>query len=139
MYRLVHDIEAYPEFLPWCSQARVEEESETHQIATIAIAKSLKQSRFTTRNRLEPESAIHVSLVNGPFRHLEGTWRFADVGEAGCRADLEVDFAFASRLFGKLMGPAFTRVCNSLVSAFVRRADTLYGRTSAGSKSAAPL
>lgn len=127
MYELVRDIESYPAFLPWCSDARVLEESETHQLATVAIAKSLKQSRFTTRNRLVPERSIHVSLVDGPFRRLEGSWRFTDVGESGCRADLEVEFTFASRLFATLMGPAFTRVCDSLVGAFLRRAEALYG------------
>ena len=127
MYRLVRDIESYPDFLPWCNDARVVEESETHQVATIVVAKSLKQTHFTTRNRLEPEHAIHVSLVDGPFRRLEGSWRFTDAEGAGCRADLEVEFTFASRLFATLMGPAFTRVCDSLVGAFLRRADALYG------------
>jgi len=127
MYELVRDIESYPEFLPWCSDARVLEQSETHQVATVAIARSLKQSRFTTRNRLVPDRSIHVSLVDGPFRRLEGSWTFADIGDSGCRADLEVEFTFASRLFATLMGPAFTRVCDSLVGAFLRRADALYG------------
>ena len=127
MYKLVHDIESYPDFLPWCNGAELLEQSEAHQVAAITIAKSLRQSRFTTRNRLEPGTAIHISLIDGPFRHLEGSWRFTDIAGQGCRADLEVDFAFASRLFGKMMGPAFTRVCDSLVSAFKRRADALYG------------
>ena len=127
MYRLVLDVESYPEFLPGCSDARVEEQSETHQVATVVAAKSLKQTHFTTRNRLEPESAIHVRLVDGPFKRLEGSWRFTDLGESGCRADLEVEFTFASRLLATLMGPAFTRVCESLVNAFLRRADAIYG------------
>ena len=131
MYSLVQDIESYPEFLPWCSGAEVLEASATHQVAAITIAKSLKQSRFTTRNRLEPHVAIHVSLIDGPFRHLDGSWRFTDIEGQGCRADLEVDFDFASRLFGRMMGPAFTRVCDSLVNAFKRRADSLYGASGA--------
>ena len=137
MYRLVHDIEAYPDFLPWCSSAEIVEQSETHQVATIAISKSLKQSRFTTRNRLEPESAIHIALLDGPFRHLDGSWHFTDLDAGGCRAELVVDFAFASRLFGTLMGPAFTRVCDSLVGAFKRRAAVVYGTPSVPSSGSA--
>jgi len=127
MYRLVSDIESYPEFLPWCNDARVREASETHQVATIVFAKSLRQTHFTTRNRLEPERAIHVSLVEGPFRRLEGSWRFTDIEGSGCRCDLEVEFTFAGRLLATLMGPAFNRVCDALVGAFLRRADALYG------------
>jgi len=127
MYRLVLDVPAYPAFLPGCSAARIDEQSETHQVATVVAAKSLKQTHFTTRNRLEPGEAIHVTLVNGPFERLEGTWRFTDLGDAGCQADLEVEFTFASRLLGAVMGPAFTQVCDSLVKAFLRRADVVYG------------
>jgi len=128
MYRMVKDIEAYPEFLPWCSAAHVQEESDTHQVASVVIAKSIKQSRFTTRNRLEPDKAIHLSLVDGPFRRLDGHWVFTDIAGQGCRAELEVEFSFASRLLGAMIGPAFTRVCDSLVDAFLRRATVLYGR-----------
>ena len=127
MYELVRDVESYPAFLPWVREARVLDESETRQTATVSVTRGLPGTRFTTRNRLEPGRAIDASLVSGPFRRLEGRWRFEDLPDGGSRAELVVDFAFASRLFATLTGPALARACDAVVAAFVRRADALYG------------
>jgi len=129
MYQLVQDIESYPQFLPWCDDATVKEQSDSHQIASVALSKSLRQSAFTTHNRLQPGRSIHMSLVDGPFRHLEGQWTFTPIGEGACRAELEVDFEFGSRVFASLVGPAFKRVCDSLVKSFIARADSIIGQT----------
>ena len=131
MYRLVRDVEAYPRFLPWCREAALREESETHQVATLAVAKSAVASTFTTRNRLEPEREIRMSLVDGPFHRLDGVWRFSEADEGGSRAELEVDFELGNRLVARVVGGAFTRVCDTLVAAFVRRAAALYGPAAA--------
>lgn len=134
MFELVADIESYPEFLPWCGGAKVLERGATHQVASVSIAKNIRGSEFTTRNRLDAPHRIDMKLIDGPFRHLEGTWRFRALDEESCRAELEVDFEFASRLLGRMISPAFSRVCDSLVYAFTARADRLYGaRREAGS------
>lgn len=123
MYLLVQDIESYPEFLPWCDSASVQEQSDSHQVARVALTKKLRQAAFTTRNRLTPGQSIHMSLVDGPFRYLEGQWTFTPIGDAACRAELEVNFEFGSRVFATLVGPAFKRICDSLVNSFIARAD----------------
>ena len=92
---------------------------------TIASSGGISR-RFTTRNTRKPYSAIDLSLVGGPFRHLSGGWRFRelgrDAGEAGCKVSLELGFAFDSRLVDMMFGPFFEETCNSLVDAFTRRA-----------------
>jgi len=127
MFDLVSDIDAYPDFLPWCGGAQVLESSDQHQVATVSVSKSLKQTEFTTRNRLVRPERMDMRLVDGPFKRLEGQWRFVPIGEAACRCELEVSFEFASRLFGTMMGPAFRRVCDSLVGAFTARAHDVLG------------
>jgi ribosome-associated toxin RatA of RatAB toxin-antitoxin module len=122
MYLLVCDIDSYPEFLPWCDNATISEQSELHQVATVYLDRRLQQSKFTTNNRLEPGRAIHMTLVDGPFRHLEGSWTFTPIGTDACRVGLEIDFEFKSRVLAMLMGAAFARVCDTLVSAFIQRA-----------------
>jgi len=123
MYALVCDIESYPDFLPWCDSASISERSDTHQVATVGIDRRMKGIQFTTRNRLEPDEAIHLALVNGPFKRLSGVWRFKPISEDACRVELEMDFEFSSRLLSALLGAAFARICDSMVQAFVRRAD----------------
>ena len=127
MFDLVSDIDAYPDFLPWCGGAQVLESSDQHQVATVSVSKSLKQTEFTTRNRLVRPERMDMRLVDGPFKRLEGQWRFVPIGEKACRCELEVSFEFASRMFSVMMGPAFRRVCDSLVDAFTGRAHEVLG------------
>ena len=125
MYALVCDIESYPHFLPWCDAASISEQSDKHQIATVVVDRRLRGIQFTTRNTLEPNEAIHLGLVNGPFKRLNGVWRFKSLADDACRVELHMEFEFSSRLLGTLLGPAFAKICDSMVQAFVRRADQL--------------
>ena len=126
MYRLVRDIESYPDFLPWCQAASVTEQSDDHQLASITIDRRMQGASFTTRNRLVANEAIHLSLVDGPFRQLRGVWKFKRIDDNACRVELEIEFEFKSRIFAALMGAAFSRICDSMVAAFVKRADDLH-------------
>jgi ribosome-associated toxin RatA of RatAB toxin-antitoxin module len=125
MYSLVCDIDSYPEFLPWCDTATISEAAETYQIATITIDRRMKGIRFTTRNTLVSDESVRMALVDGPFRKLSGLWRFIPLDEASCRVELTMDFEFNSRILGALLGPAFTKICDTMVAAFVKRADKL--------------
>jgi len=125
MFELVCDIESYPDFLPWCSAAKVDESSETHQVASVTINQVINQSEFSTRNALQTDQSITMELVDGPFKHLTGTWQFKPLGDSACRVQLDIDFEFASPMVGRLISPAFNKVCDSLVNAFLKRADEL--------------
>src|SRR5258708_38589488 len=75
MYALINDIESYPQFLPWCTHARIESRSEAEIIATLGVRQGALHGEFTTRNTLEPVRRITMQLLSGPFRTLEGEWR----------------------------------------------------------------
>jgi ribosome-associated toxin RatA of RatAB toxin-antitoxin module len=128
MYALVDDVARYPEFLPWCRQAKELERTSTHVVASLKVHKGALHARFTTRNRLEPHEAIHLELVDGPFRTLKGAWRFSSIADKGSRVSLQLQFAFANPLNAWLLEPVFEHTCNSLVDAFVARAQAIYGR-----------
>ena len=127
MYSLVCDIDSYPQFLPWCGHAQILESSDTHQLARVAISKRIEHSEFTTRNILDPDKSVQMTLVDGPFRHLQGSWQFLPLGQDACKVELEVDFEFSSQTLARVLSPAFTRVCDTLVSAFIQRADAVLG------------
>jgi len=127
MYELVADVERYPEFLPWCSAAAVHERLGNETIASLAVARGRVQARFTTRNRLVPGERLEMHLVEGPFSSLEGCWEFRPIGSAGSRVELAMRFDTAATLTGLLLGPAFEAICNQLVDAFGRRAQSVYG------------
>lgn len=126
MYELVDDIGAYPEFLPWCSDARILNRDGDTVEATLELNKSGIRKSFTTRNTGHPYEGIELRLVGGPFRHLEGGWRFTDLPGHGSKVVLDIDFEFESTLVDVIFGSFFEDTCNSLVDAFTQRAVTVY-------------
>jgi ribosome-associated toxin RatA of RatAB toxin-antitoxin module len=127
MFALVNDIARYPEFLPWCVDAQVEELSATERMAAVNVAKGPVRMRFATRNTVKADSQILMQLAEGPFSHLEGRWNFDAVGERGSRVLFRVEFEFKSRLMSAALSPVFQSICDSIVDAFVRRAQGIYG------------
>ncbi len=122
MFDLINDIESYPKFVPGCTHARVDARSQKEIVATLGVRRGLLHAEFTTRNELEPERRIHMRLVRGPFRMLEGEWTLTPVDRMGCRIELAIRFAFASRLSAILFESLFQETAESLVDAFVARA-----------------
>lgn len=127
MYDLVNDVERYPEFLPWCRGAQVLSQSDSEMRARLDLARGGLHKTFTTRNALEPGQSITMTLENGPFRHLEGRWQFADLGPDGSKVSLDMEFEFAGALLDLMAGPVFHEISNSLVDAFIKRAASLHG------------
>jgi len=126
MFALVNDVARYPEFLPWCVGAEVEEVSPGERLAAVKVAKGLVRMQFTTRNSLRQDSQILMELVEGPFSHLVGQWDFDPVGERGSRVSFRIEFEFKSRLMSAALSPVFQSVCDSIVDAFVARAQAMY-------------
>jgi ribosome-associated toxin RatA of RatAB toxin-antitoxin module len=128
MFSLVHDVERYPEFLPWCGGAEIlSRDEQTVHAALLINYKGIKQ-RFSTRNRVEMPNLIEITLLEGPFRHLDGRWRFTPLGTQACKVEFALHYEFVNRLLEKLIGPVFTYIANSFIDAFVKRAEALYGK-----------
>lgn len=127
MFALVDAVEKYPEFLPWCGGTELIFRDAQLTRATIQISyRGIKQSFSTENAKCEPQS-MRIRLIEGPFKTLEGGWRFTDLGGAGCKIELSLRYEFASRLLEKLVGPVFGYIASSLVDAFVKRAQSVYG------------
>ena len=127
MFVIVDDVEAYPDFLNWCKSASVHERTEEAVQATLELEKGGVSNKFTTRNERTEYESIDISLLGGPFRHLQGGWTFADLGNEGCKVALNLDFEFESILVDMMFGAFFEETCNSLVDGFTRRAVQIYG------------
>lgn len=122
MYALVDDIESYPAFLPWCTEARVAA-LQGRRRATLTVGlRGLRQS-FTTLNENRPGEAIDMRLVEGPFRHFSAAWRFRPLAPQACAIEFTMEYEFASRALGRLLEPLFDQIADTMVDAFTRRAD----------------
>lgn len=126
MFDLVDDIESYPKFLPWCASSKVLLRREGLVEARLDIARSGIRKSFTTRNTFEGKDSMHMRLIDGPFKRLEGQWTFQPLRDDASKISLDLEFEIASKLAGIAFGSVFGQICNSLVSAFSQRAKDLY-------------
>lgn len=142
VFEIINDIERYPEFLPWCTHAKVISKTDKEVVATVGVRKGPLNGEFTTRNELDPDKRIVMRLVSGPFRQLEGEWTLTPIGATaaggesavigtppplpgqatGCRVELTMKFAFKNPLTAALFEQKFAETMTSLVDAFVARA-----------------
>lgn len=127
MFVLVDDVEAYPEFLPWCNDTEVHNRTDDTVDATLELHKGSLSNHFTTRNTRREFESIELELIGGPFRQLQGGWQFTEIGEEGCKVTLELEFEFENKLIDMMFGAFFEDTCNSLVDAFTKRAHVVFG------------
>ncbi|HYR05649.1 MAG TPA: type II toxin-antitoxin system RatA family toxin [Gallionella sp.] len=126
MFDLVDRVEEYPEFLPWCGGASVSELEGATVHATVHIDYHHIRQHFTTENVRTPPHQIDMRLQDGPFRHLDGRWRFIPLSESACKIEFRLHYEFSSRLLEKLVGPVFHYITDSFVDAFINRAEKIY-------------
>jgi len=128
MYALVNDIEAYPQFLPWCRSTQILSRAEDEVRATIEMVKGGVHKSFTTSNRMQKHKMIDIRLLEGPFKRLEGYWRFEPLRADASKVGLDMEFEFSNQLLRMAIEPVFKQIANSLVDAFCKRAVDLYGK-----------
>lgn len=130
MFALVTDVQHYPQFLPWCDHGEVIERDDQSVVARVGMAMGGLRHSFTTRNRHVQDRQVLIALVDGPFSHLEGVWDFTALGDGtqrACKVEFRLSYGFSSAALATLVGPIFDKIAGSLVDAFVKRADQVYG------------
>jgi len=127
MLQLVEDIESYPSFLPWCHASRILKRTDDTVEAELEIMRGGFRKSFATRNQRVSSQEIRMSLIKGPFSHLEGVWTFVPLREDASKIALNLEFEMMGKLSNLAFGAVFNQICNSMVGAFTQRAKELYG------------
>lgn len=119
MFELVNDVEAYPRRFAWCAGAHVlERDADAALVARLDLRFAGITQGFTTRNTLDRPHRLHMHLVDGPLRALEGEWTFVPLGDDGCRIALALDFDYSGRLTGAALRLGFQGLANRMVDDF---------------------
>lgn len=126
MYVLVDAVEDYPQFLPWCGGVDLLERTETSTSATLHINYHGLKQHFTTQNVKIFPHHMEISLKNGPFKHLDGCWRFIELKPDACKIEFNLNYEFANSFLEKIIAPVFSHIAATFVDGFVARADKIY-------------
>ena len=127
MYMLVNDIESYPNFLPWCTNSTIKNYGDNELVASISISIGKIKKIFVTKNTMQQDSSISMELIEGPFKKLNGQWKFKNNLDSGSTVSLEMQFEFKNKLLRYTFCTAFKKITDSLVNAFIERANVIYG------------
>ena len=127
MFDLINDVKQYPEFIPGCAETKVLEQNNDNMVASLLISKAGVRQWFTTHNTLKRGEFIRMDLVDGPFSRLTGGWTIKSLSESGCKIELNLDFAFSSKIVELAFGRVFNSIAANMVVAFTKRAKQVYG------------
>lgn len=132
MFKLVADVERYPEFVPLCTELRINARKKNGDreelTATMGVGHQTLTDSFTTRVVLDqPNFKITATYMDGPFHHLENRWQFVAATPTSCDVQFYISYEFRSVLMGLALGPVFDKAFRRFTQAFEDRADELYG------------
>jgi len=126
MFELVEDVDSYPKFLPWCHRAHVLSRRDNEVCGEIEVARLGIRQTFSTCNRFVRNEYMDITLLDGPFRRLNGRWSFRALRPDACKVELELDFEFSGKMIDRAFGAVFHQIANTLVDAFSKRAVEVY-------------
>tara|TARA_B100000965_G_C19451242_1_gene695375 strand:- start:358 stop:813 length:456 start_codon:yes stop_codon:yes gene_type:complete len=133
LINLVLDIEKYPEFVPFCNDAKVYERKEQGDllliIADLTIGKGLLKDTYKSDVKFnKKKDYIHVTNLDGPLKHLENKWQFNEKNKI-TEVSFEVDFELKNKLLNVIMTKSFQFGLDKIANAFEKRANDLYNKT----------
>jgi coenzyme Q-binding protein COQ10 len=119
VFKLISDIEAYPEFIPWVVGARIIERNKEFLLAELLIKYKFFRASYTSKVQLIENEKIIVELEKGPFKYLLNQWVFED-------GNLEfiLDFEFSSPLFADIISEKLEQYSDKIFDCFMQRAKT---------------
>jgi ribosome-associated toxin RatA of RatAB toxin-antitoxin module len=126
MFALVDAVEDYPKFLPWCGGVDLLERTEASTSATLHINYHGLKQNFTTQNTKQFPHSMEIKLKDGPFKHLDGDWRFVELRADACKIEFRLNYEFANAFLEKLISPVFSHIAATFVDGFVARANKIY-------------
>ncbi|MAD44392.1 MAG: ubiquinone-binding protein [Oceanospirillaceae bacterium] len=127
MFDLVNDVRRYPEFLHGCKATEVIAEGDDFIEARLTISKAGVNQSFSTHNDFVRPQRMDMNLLDGPFSKFSGVWRFQALSDEACKVSLDMEFDVGGLIAGAALGVVFKQVANSMVDAFVKRANEIYG------------
>lgn len=127
IYNLVMDIEKYPEFLPWCKQAKIVEVISPQNLQAdllINFKNFLEKYRSDVTHGCsnQGEYFVDVVAIQGPFKKLTNNWRFNNLNNFQSEVEFSIEFQFNSFLLEKMFGLIFEKAVQKMMSAFEERA-----------------
>jgi len=131
MYNIVSDVDAYQQFVPFCTSSHVFQRSENHARANLEVGFQVVSEKYTSVLTLARPNLVKSECMDGTlFNHLTCVWRFSQGPPHipnSCTLNFYISFEFKSILHSQLAAVFFEQVVMKMVDAFLNRARELHG------------
>jgi ribosome-associated toxin RatA of RatAB toxin-antitoxin module/CRP-like cAMP-binding protein len=125
MFDLIEQAEHYPQFIPWCTDAVILERTDELVAARISMRVAGLTLSLQTRNPKRRPEWLALRMVQGPLRRFEGEWRLTPLNATACRIEFTLQYEFGDRMIERVAGPVFARMADTMVDAYVARAERI--------------
>ena len=127
LYNVIIDVEAYPEFLPWCLSSKIITKIDKNNFdAELKVGYKAIDEKYTSRIRTKFAKEINSKAISGPFKVLDSTWTFKEIDKKKCDVAFVIEYEFKSFFLDKVMGGLFKKATLKMLDAFEQRAYDLY-------------
>ena len=122
IFDLINNVDKYSSFLPWCSNSSILSNSSSEMTAEIEIAGKPITWKFKTKNNYKVNEIIKIKLVDGPFKNLEGYWKFNSIDDHNTSVSLFLEYEFNSKIIELSLKPIFATIMSSILDSFISEA-----------------
>ena len=134
LINLVLDIEKYPEFVPFCFDAKIydiKNEGDLNKIiADLTIGKGPFKDTYKSDVLFNKKTdTILVKNIDGPLNHLSNNWKFTDKKNGITEVTFDIDFEIKNQFLNSLMIVSFQFGLDKIADAFQNRAEELFGNS----------
>ncbi len=129
MFDLVMDIPSYPEFLPWCSNAKIIEQTQDQMLADLTVnfvvLAQTYRSKINTFCLENQEYKIVISSDRNIFDLLDCCWLIsADADKTNMQFSMDVQFK--SGMLQNLANVFIQNISKEIIDLYQQRAQKIY-------------
>ena len=134
LINLVLDIEKYPEFIPFCYNAKIYKNENKGDFKIIIADLSIGKGPFKDTYRSDvkfnkKDNSIYVKNIDGPLNHLTNIWNFKEINNNMTEVTFDIDFEIKNKFLNTIMSASFQFGLEKIADAFQKRAERLFKKT----------
>ena len=124
VFNIVNRVDLYKNFVPYCVDSIIISEENNQMKARLDFNLKGLQTTFTTQNIIKNNKIIQMKLVDGPFKYLDGEWKFTEIDDKTL-IELKINYEVQSKILGYTIGRSLEKITGYLVKAFVSESKKL--------------
>ena len=118
VFNVLNDVEDYQSFIPFCSESKIIEQTETIIKASLVLSFLNTSSEFISENRFKKNEFINMEFVKGPFTSFHAKWLFDSISENKTDLTFKMSYSISNPITELMFSKNIDVVSQRIVEAF---------------------